>query len=134
MKKKVIFSTIIVGLVIISIAIGWGIKHPKCLPIDKINTENASLRKEGYTKDNIKDILIELEKFQFKRNRRSDDAVGWTLAINWNDDGKIKWITLYEDCIEYEGYIYLTDHVKEYSEYQSQLLLYFTDIYDETTI
>ena len=115
----------IIGLAIIIIGVGWTTKHPKHLPIDIINIESARLRQQEHVKDNIENILNDLESFHFKRDRRFGNSVGWTLAINWNDHDEVKWITLYDNCIEYERYIYITEHVDEYSEYWSQLLKSF---------
>ena len=104
MKKKVIFIIIIVGLVLSGIGIGWTMKHPKQLPLNRIHNESASLRHQEQSKDNIENILSDLESFCFKRDRRFGDSVGWTLGISWSENDKAKWITLYDTGIEYEGY------------------------------
>ena len=127
MRRKVVFSIIIIGLVVLSIGIGWTVKHPKHLPLDRINIENAQLKQHQYARDNIASILNDLESFHFKRDKRFGDSVGWTLGISWSNNDKARWMTLYDNCIEYEGYLYTTEYVEEYSEYWSQLLGLFED-------
>lgn len=127
MKKKVIFIIIIVGLVLSGIGIGWTMKHPKQLPLNRIHNESARLRHQEQSKDNIENILSDLESFCFKRDRRFGDSVGWTLGISWTENDKAKWITLYDTGIEYEGYIYTTKYTEAYSEYWTQLLSLFED-------
>lgn len=134
MKKKLVFRIIIIGLVLLSIGIGWTIKHPKHLPLNRINIENAQLRQQQYARDNIESILNDLESFHFKRDKRFGDSVGWTLGILWSKNDKAKWITLYDNCIVYEGYIYTTEYVEEYSEYWSQLLSLFEDTSEQPYI
>ena len=142
MRRKVVFSIIIIGLVVLSIGIGWAVKHPKHLPLDRINIENAQLRQHQYARDNIESILNDLESFHFKRDKRFGDSVGWTLGISWCENDKVKWITLYDNCIEYEGYLYTTEYVEDFSEYWLKLLGLFEEtseqpyiigIYEETS-
>lgn len=142
MKKKLIFSIIIAAFATISIGLGWTIKHPKHLPLKRIYNESARLRHQEQSKDNIENIINDLESFCFKRDKRFGDSVGWTLGISWSENDSTKWITLYDNCIEYEGYLYATEYVEEYSEYWSQLLGLFEDtseqpyiigIYEETS-
>ena len=71
--------------------------------------------------------MNDLESFHFKRDKRFGDSVGWTLGISWSNNDKARWMTLYDNCIEYEGYLYTTEYVEEYSEYRSQLLGLFED-------
>ena len=127
MRKKIIFGIIIIGLVILSIGIRWTMKHPKNLPLNRVHKESARLRHQEQAKDNIENILNDLESFRFKRDGHFGDSVGWTLGISWSENDKVKWITLYDNCIEYEGYLYTTEYVEEYSEYWSQLLGLFED-------
>lgn len=127
MRRRVIFSIIIIGLVVLIIGIGWTMKHPKNLPLNRVHKESVRLRHQEQAKDNIENILNDLESFRFKRNGRFGDSVGWTLGIFWSENNKAKWITLYDNCIEYEGYLYATEYVEEYSEYWSQLLGLFED-------
>ena len=104
--------------------------------------ENAQLRQHQYARDNIESILNDLESFHFKRDKRFGDSVGWTLGISWCENDKVKWITLYDNCIEYEGYLYTTEYVEDFSEYWLKLLGLFEEtseqpyiigIYEETS-